>query len=324
MPQKSIFYAAGRLSVIEANGLNRQKVERLLDAKGADEVRQILMEYGWPNGGSDEENALEHVEKAAKLVLELATDVDLVNVFLFKNDVTNIKILVKALSLGAEPAILSHSGTIDPDILKDKLSNRDYSILPDEIKRALNEIDKELLSAVYDPMQTDVLLDKAYFNYALRRLPKKEHTAISYFVQKADTSNYAMAVRSMHAGKPFAFLKNMLLPGGRVTERQWEKAYEKPESLPILLNRYGAKLYNAAIAAYIDQKKLTAFEKQADDSLLELFLPYSKQIDKNERLIGHLLMRSREAAAVRLILAGKENGFSREAILERLRELYVR
>lgn len=324
MPQESIFYAVGRLSVIEANGLSRQKIDRLLDAKSADDARHILMEYGWPSSGTDEENALEHVDKAAKLVLELATNENLVNVFLFKNDITNIRILVKAMSLGVEPAVLSNSGTIEPDILQEALKEKDYSMLPDEVKQALKIIDKQLLSDSYDPMQTDILLDKAYFEYALRSLPKKEHTAIAYFVQKADTSNYAMTIRSVHMGKPFEFLKNMLLPGGKISEKQWEKAYENPENLPVLLNRYGAKLYNAAIAAYIDQKKLSAFEKQADDALLELFLPYSKKIDRNERLIGHLLMRSREAAAVRLILAGKENGFSREAILERLRELYVK
>ena len=40
-----------------------------------------------------------------------------------------------------------------------------------------------------------------------------------------------------------------------------------------------------------------------------------------ERLIGHLLMREREAAAVQLILSGKENGFAEETIRE-LRALY--
>ncbi|MDO5022798.1 MAG: V-type ATPase subunit [Eubacteriales bacterium] len=324
MPQESIFYAAGRLSVIEANALTRQKVDRLLSAKDANEVRQMLLSFGWPSEGTDEENALEHVNRASKLVMELATDEDLVNVFLFKNDITNIKILVKAKSLDTRPELLSKGGTIDLETLKDAIDNKDYSVLPKEVVQALNKIDSQLMGTSYDPMQTDILLDRAYFEYALRRLPKREKTAKEYFVRKADTSNYAMAIRSMHAQKPFTFLKDILLPGGRISEKQWEKAYEKAENLPLLLNNLGTKLYNAAIAAYIEPKKLAAFEKHADDALLELFLPFRRQIDKNERLIGHLLMRSREAAAVRLILAGKENGFSHEAILERLRELYAR
>ena len=42
-----------------------------------------------------------------------------------------------------------------------------------------------------------------------------------------------------------------------------------------------------------------------------------------KRLIGYLLMRQREAAAVRLILAGKTAGFATEKIRERLRDLYA-
>ena len=59
-----------------------------------------------------------------------------------------------------------------------------------------------------------------------------------------------------------------------------------------------------------------------DDHLLSIYPAYKRDMDKVERIIGYLLMREREAAAVRLIMAGKVNGFSNEVIRERLRDLY--
>lgn len=44
--------------------------------------------------------------------------------------------------------------------------------------------------------------------------------------------------------------------------------------------------------------------------------------DAAQRIIGFLLMREREAAAVRLIMAGKTAGFAAERVQERLRDLY--
>ena len=83
-------------------------------------------------------------------------------------------------------------------------------------------------------------------------------------------------------------------------------------------------LYAAAVAAYISPDKLAALEREADDGLLALYKPFRHAVDKDERLISYLLMREREAAAIRLIMAGKENGFDRDTMLERLRELYGR
>jgi V/A-type H+-transporting ATPase subunit C len=55
-----------------------------------------------------------------------------------------------------------------------------------------------------------------------------------------------------------------------------------------------------------------------------LFRPLRNEPFAVEVLIGWLLAHEREAGAVRLIMAGKLNGFSQEAIRERLRDAYGR
>ena len=63
-------------------------------------------------------------------------------------------------------------------------------------------------------------------------------------------------------------------------------------------------------------------EKAMDDALLEMYRPFRFQICP-ERAAAYFLAVQRETAAVRLILAGKQNGFDAENIRERLRDLYV-
>ena len=322
MPQQSIYYAVGRMSVIEQNALDPAKLERLLQARDANEARQILSEFGWPSIGSDEENGQARLQSGVDLVKELTTDKRLTDAFLVRYDIANLKILLKARSLGEEAGGLSGCGTLSAELLQAMVLDHRYNGLPDVLKEALDEIEKGLAKEV-NPMLIDAKLDQAHYAWALSLLPKGAKTAKKYFVTRIDTLNGAMAFRCYHGKESDRMLKTLLIPGGSISPKKWLKAYQKPENLPVLLHTYSGKVYQSALAAFLDKGKLSAFERDSADYLLDLFLPYKRSINQDERLIGHLLKRDREVAAVRLILAGKENGFPYESIKERLRELYV-
>jgi V/A-type H+-transporting ATPase subunit C len=310
------------MSVIEKNALDSSKIERLLQAKDANEARQILNEFGWPSAGSDEENAQARLQAGVDLIKELTTDDKLTDAFLVRYDIANLKILLKARSLGTEAEGLSFCGTLQTERLEAMVNDHRYNGLPDVLKEALDEIEKSLAKEV-NPMLLDARLDQAHYALALSMLPKSAKTAREYFATRIDTLNCSMALRCHHAKENERTLKALLIEGGSISPAKWLKAYPRPESLPILLNKYGGKVYQSALAAFMDKAKLAAFERDSSDHLLNLFLPYKRSINQGERLIGHLLKRDREVAAVRLILAGKENGFPYESIKERLRELYV-
>lgn len=322
MPQRSIYYAVGRLSVLEKNAIDTPRLERLLQASDVQEARRILSEYAWPDLGDDERNASEHLKKACTLLKELSTDSAMTDAFLYKYDIANLKILLKARSLGEEPSGLSPCGTLPVEGLRHAVSEQKYDTLPPPLKDALNALEKRL-AVRFDPMDVDVSLDKAHYSWVFLKLGKKRRTALRYFQLRVDSLNCLMALRAVHAGKPLAFFQNLILPGGRVARQEWEKAYVKVEKLPLLLNAYGPRIYAAAIAACMDENKLAHLEREADDALLRFFTPFSRSISEDERLIGYLLRRDREAAAVRLVMAGKENNFPADAIRERLRDLYA-
>lgn len=322
MPQSSIYYAVGRLSVMEKNALDQSKLERLLLSQDAREARRILSEFGWPDGDNDEANAARHVTAACLTLKDLTTDESTLNAFLVRFDVANLKSLLKARAQGMEGVALSPCGTVAPEKLRHAVQEHQYDALPRALKDALNALEKRMAVQV-DPMDIDMTLDKAHYELALSLVSGKQKTARRYFLDRIDTLNGMMCLRAMHRQKTPQLVRAMLLEGGRIRVGQWEKAYAKPETLPLLLNGISPKVYQAAIAAHIDQEKLPWLEKVCADHLTALFTPYRRSLTRDERIIGHLFLREREAAAVRLILAGKENGFAPDTIRERLRDLYV-
>ncbi len=321
MPQSSVYHAVGRLSVIEKNAIDGAKLERLLMAQNAQDARRILNEYGWPDLGDNEQNASEHVRQACALIRKLSTDDKMVDAFLVVHDIANLKILLKARSLGSEGQMLSPCGTIPLEKMRSAVSERDYSAFPLPLKTPLNTLEKRLSMQV-NPMDIDITLDKAHYAWVFSILTDAQKTTKEYFRTKVDIINCAMMLRAMHQEKTAKFAENLLITGGFTSPKQWLRAFTQPEKLPLLMHRHGTRIYAAAIAAFLDNEKLPAFEKNADDHLLTFFMPYRRSISDKERLIGYLLMRERESAAVRLIMAGKENHFPEDALRERLRELY--
>ena len=321
MPQDSIYYAIGRLSVLQKNRLDASKLERLLQAPTAQDARRALSEIGWSDEGSYEQMAAGHVESACRVARQLTTEEKIVDCYLLRYDVNNLKMLLKARCLGIEAEGLSLCGVYPVDTLRHAAAEHQYSALPETLKKPLDDLEKRLALNV-DPLDIDVTLDKAQYDTIFAWLPKGERTARQYFIAKVDILNLVMALRTLQMGKNEQFLKGLLLSGGQVSAETWLKTYKTPEKLPLLLHGYGAKVYQAAIAAQMDHRKIAHLERAMDDHLLAVYTPYRREMDKPQRIIGYLLMREREAAAVRLIMAGKTAGFAQEKIRERLRDLY--
>jgi len=68
---------------------------------------------------------------------------------------------------------------------------------------------------------------------------------------------------------------------------------------------------------------LAAVEKRLDDHLLSLIRPGRYDVLGMLPIVGFLLAREREAAAVRLIAAAKAVGAPEEQLASRLRETYA-
>lgn len=323
MPQQSIPYALGRIGVQSRYALKPAQIERLYAAKSYEEARKALMEIGFTDNESADFQAVadEHVAHACQLIRAITPQPEVTDCFLLRYDVHNLKVLLKSRFLAKKPEYLSVCGTMSVPMLRHAVAEHSYHALPTILREALDKLEKQL-AARFDPMLIDVRLDQAMYRYALAQLQgRKASPAYRYFVSKADLLNMVMLLRVRAMGKNAAFFADIALEGGLVPVAALRNAFEESDRLPKLMARYGNRVCSAVARAALDARTLPALEKEMDDYLLGLFSLCKYQSDGVEPLIRYLLLRQREATDVRLILAGKLNGFPQEAVVERVRGL---
>lgn len=325
MPQDSIAYAVARVRVLERDALDAARIERLLTAATYAEALRTLQEMGWANAESAdyERLAARHVERACALLREISPDPAVTDAFLMRHDAHNLKMLLKARCLGQPAAHLSSCGTLPPEMLEHAVAERNYQPLPPALAKTMEALEQTLAVRV-DPLVIDAALDRALYERVFESLQKGKHnkTALAYFRMRVDLLNAIMLLRVAAMGRDAAFYRQFLLPGGAVEPSEWLEAFDQPERLPERVARYGRSVAQAVERALHDPAGLPNLERAMDDALLALFVPFRYEPLSLEPVIGYVLAREREASAVRLILAGKANGFPPEAIRERLRALY--
>ena len=71
------------------------------------------------------------------------------------------------------------------------------------------------------------------------------------------------------------------------------------------------------------RKSPSAFERWCDNRMIESLKSQKYETFSVGPLLAYLVARETEIRTVRIILTGKQNGFSDDAIRERIREMYV-
>lgn len=324
MPQQSKAYAVGRVSVLLREKLDTAAMERLLSAGTLSDALRVLQDMGLQDQQTEdyERVAWEHMHKACAFLREVSPEPRITNCFLIRFDVHNLKTLLKARCLSQSAENLSDCGVFPVEQLRHAVEERRYRMLPPSLQETLDALEKRL-AVREDPLDIDVSLDKAMYHWIFDSLAEeRSSTVYAYFVARVDLQCALMLLRSQKMGKSSSFFEQLLLPGGKIPKAKWLEAYEQPRRLPELVRPYGLKVAQTAQAA-VEQGALPALEKAIDDALLAMFAPWRQNPLTIEPLIAYVLLREREASAIRLILAAKVNGFSPEAVRERLRELYA-
>ena len=326
MPQPSIAYAVGRVRAHARRPLGEAQLERLLSAATYEDALRMLTEMGWPDTQDSDVDTLSIgiLEQACGLLRDISPQPELTDTFLLRHDARNLKALLKARILGVKPEGLSRCGTIPLDVMRHAVTERDYKKLPEILRQAIVALEKQVALDV-DPMAIDVRLDQAlYSEIASRMKTSGSLPAKRYFEAKVDFHNAVALLRLNRIPDQQLRLSDFLLPGGTVGKRQWQAIAAAPETLPNAFKAYDARLRDKLRLAQQDGRQIPALEKAVDDYLLALFRPLRNEPFSVEALLGWLLAFEREAGAVRLIMAGKLNGFQQEQIRERLRAAYGR
>lgn len=329
MVKQSHAYAVGRVRVLERGLFGKTGLDRLLATQTPEELYRTLAELGWGDASSQwevERLAAWQVEQACDLVRRHSPEPEVTDSFLIEYDVHNLKTLFKARELGiTEPQGLSPNGLIPVELLRECVRNARYDRIDiPELAQSASRLESLLIVGV-DPLEIDAELDRGMYRFIARNLKKSRNVVMKqYFSDRADMTNILIVLRARQMGRDAAFAQPLLVTGGQLDQAAVLSLLEDVNKLDkVLVGKPYAAQMRKGLAAYQAGSGLALMEKLREDYLLSLIRPHRYEPLSVLPLVGYLLAREREAAAVRLILSARLSGFPSAQLTERLRDGYA-
>ncbi|HNR05533.1 MAG TPA: V-type ATP synthase subunit C [Bacillota bacterium] len=333
MSENKYLYSVTRIRALETKLLDKAKIERMIEARNADEIIKILYETEYANSISemksveDYESVLsKELSNTYKLLSEISPVPELTNLFQLRYDIHNLKTLLKSSYLDEEnDELLSEIGTIPIQQLKGMIKEKVFSDLDPLVRESLEEVVGEF-TVNPDPQLIDVTLDKALYKLMYKAAKDNKSSFLTdYISTQIDLINIKSLIRVKSMGYGREFLKKVILENGKLDYAFFSDIFD--ESLETLIDRLAYKDYGKVveegISNYIKTKSLTKFEKLSDDFIFELAKKGKFVAFGIEPLIGYLMAKENETKIIRMIMVGKINEIPNELIRERLRDVYV-
>ena len=148
---------------------------------------------------------------------------------------------------------------------------------------------------------------------------RREEEKAGEVIKEVAIADIKIAVRSRKTGKSADFMRSAMAECDGVNVEQLIRAALAGED-EIAQYLEGTAYAKGAQAL---RESASAFERWCDNRMIEMLKPQKYEAFSVGPLLGYLIARETEIKTVRIILTGKQNGFSDEAIRERIREMYV-
>jgi V/A-type H+/Na+-transporting ATPase subunit C len=326
-------YSVTRTRVLETKLLDSAKVDRMVEAKNAEDVIKILGETEYANSISEMKHSLDYetiiskeIENTYKYLREILPEPELVDIFLLKYDIHNMKVLLKSSLLKEEnDFLLRDLGTIPVSKLKEILIEKDFRTINPIIAAGLEEILTSFENSP-DPQMIDIIMDRCQYDTMHQLAKQSKNVFLQDFIKsQVDMINIKSFLRVKVAGLGRDYLEKVLLQHGSLDIDYFGKYLD--ESLDTFKDSLWTKdFYNVleeGLESYASNKTLTKLEKLADDYIFNIAKKGKYVAFGIEPLVGYLMAKENEAKIIRMIMVGKMNNISNEIIRERLRDVYV-
>lgn len=317
-------YAVARIRVLEKNLLSKQVLNQMADDKEAADAMRTLSDYGYEGALEVSPRDFEKVlaaelEKTYTVIRELVPAERFIDVFLYKNDYHNLKVLIKqeVSDIDGE-RFLVEGGTEPIGKLKTALLERNYSNLPPVMGEAIEKA-FDAFAKTHSGQMIDIVLDKAAFTQMKDTADAIGNPFVSKYVAKVcDLTNLKSFLRIRSMGKDFTAFDAVFVQGGEISQATFLAAFGTDEPAQY----FKATAYGDICEAGMGEG-FTFFEKLCDDHIMNFVRGAKFQALTLEPLIAYLYAKESEIKTVRIILTSKINGINPEIIKERVREAYV-
>ena len=321
-------YAVGRVRVMETRLLDRPKLERLLEAKNEEDVWRSLAETPYAGGANagnhyEEEIIFQNRRKeVSDFLLKFAGEDPLVKVFLWRDDLHNLKVCVKAETMKKDLRhLFLETGYFSVSLIKTAWE-RKTNDLPFWILKAVSEARKGLEEKLTS-QEIDLTLDRCYFEEATRIISAVGSPIyVEIWKKTIDTNNFRNLVRSRIMKLTATQWEKVYIPGGTYSARTFQQLLELDDEM---LSQW---MENSTFAGLLkdDEKILNSLprlEAAIDNYIYALWYEQKADPFMPSALIAYYLAVEQEVKMVRLILAAKRNGLSGEHLRERIRHVGI-
>jgi len=324
MAINSVVYASSRVAAGMSAMFTQDKMERLIDCPSLSSAVKYLNENGFEGGTVDEifKNAYDCVYSFLE---ETAPVPKIKEAFLKKNDYLNAKILVKCKYSRREvdPALLMPHGNIECEKLKEYIFADNYSFLPSDMRRALENIDAAFAGGDRTGKTVDCLLTQAMYADILSTV-KAYQKIYGVFAAEADMANLSMAYRVKKYALGEGALEKEYISGGTITLSELKKAISSDEDVAKI---FGISPYTDIIKYLADEASsslsLSGYEKLKDNYFINLYKKYKSNISDYMFYFGYIHCRLEEVKNIRIACNYIKVGAAKEEIRKNLRDLYV-
>ncbi|MDO5089165.1 MAG: V-type ATP synthase subunit C [Leptotrichiaceae bacterium] len=319
--------------VLEKRLLNKNRLERMIEAETPDEVLKLLGETEYSQSMTDIKNSREYekilkreTERVFSLIREMSNDSEIVDILSLKYDYHNLKVLLKGKVTGKDfSGLLMDAGTVKTNKLKAQFDAESYDDLPEELSKAVSEAEKDF-DENKDPQRIDIIVDKYYYSHLLKIADRINVQILRDYVEGLiDFQNIITLLRVKKQSKDFKFLESVIHEGGKISKDKIVSSLN--DSVETIANKFrkekigscllkGAEIFN-------EKGRLSELEKISDNYLMALNRESKYTVFGPEPLFAYLIAKEREMNAIRMIMVSKINNINSEKVRERLRDTYV-
>lgn len=326
-------YAVGRIRVLETRLLDMAKLSRMVESKSADEALRILGETEYADLVSRVAGPHDYAQVTAgeltrvySLMKKLLPDEALVDLFLIKYDIHNMKVALKAHFQGQNfDHLLIDTGLVPAKLMTYVCQQEKLPGVPAQYYSFASAAARSYEEST-DPKVIDVVLDRLQYSHTIAFAEQHGYTFLARLLaSQADLANIKSLVRTKRLGRGRDFLAESLLAGGTMPQAAFLEAVT--EDWPAIIGRFSSSPYRVVVEqginALLESRGLTTLEKLSDGFLTALSRTARFQAFGPEPIMNYILAKENEVRNIRIIMIGKLNGVPHEEIRERLREGYA-
>ena len=312
-------YSVGNVRAREVTLLKGSDLEQLASLTSEEQLLSALKDKGF--GGTDISGSVDEIlkyetEQLWEYLKSTAADFSVFYPLLIDNDYHNLKTVIKGVLSGKSyERLMLRPSVIDIKTVETAVKEKQFSILPEFCAEAAKEA-YEVLARTSDAQLADAILDKSKMKASIDMSSGfiKEYVEIKVFYENIKT-----LIKAAKFSKDREFLDRAVydMPGAddlKIAALGGEKE---------VLERIAAKDIMGSKQAVEQYKKSpSAFEKYADEKLMEKVRSAKRITMGPEVIIAFCLARLRELKEIGRLASGIRTNSGEATIRERLRMLY--